>query len=213
MHPNTSTCDALELHRSPRWSSFNYQSAPPILASSRKTRPVNIISPPEVPAGIEAVYLANREKLVRFLRTRGAGDSAEDIFHELWLKIVGKPEGPIANPLAYLYRAADMLMIDRYRSQRQSDQRDQAWSAAEGEGGAAKEPSIERTIAAKQEARQVAVLLAGLGSRRETVFRRARIEGVSHRQIAADLGISLSTVESDLRIACQALIDLKERMR
>ncbi len=41
-------------------------------------------------------------------------------------------DGPIANPLAYLYRAADMLMIDRYRSRRQAELREQDW--VEGEG-------------------------------------------------------------------------------
>ena len=77
------------------------------------------------PTGIEAVFLANRDKLVRFLAARGAGDAAEDLVQDLWVKMAGRMDGPIANPLAYLYRAADMLMIDRYRSRRQAERRDQ----------------------------------------------------------------------------------------
>ena len=67
------------------------------------------------PTGIEAVFLANRDKLVRFLTARGAGDAAEDLVQDLWLKLSGRMDGPIANPLAYLYRAAGMLRIDRLR--------------------------------------------------------------------------------------------------
>jgi RNA polymerase sigma-70 factor (ECF subfamily) len=55
-------------------------------------------------------------------------------------------------------------------------------------------------------------LLRTLGPRKESVFRRARIDGVPQRRIAEELGISISTVESDLRIACHALARLKEDM-
>ena len=165
------------------------------------------------PTGIEAVFLANRDKLVRFLVARGAGDAAEDVVHDLWLKVSGRMDGPIGNPLGYLFRAADTLMIDRYRSRRQAELRDHAWSEGSAAGDASADPSAERVVAGRQEAAQVAATLKELGSRREAVFRRARIDGVAQRQIATELGISLSTVESDLRIACRALAELKERLR
>ncbi|MFS0773434.1 RNA polymerase sigma factor [Sphingomonas sp. 1P08PE] len=164
--------------------------------------------PPGSPTGIEAVFLANRDKLVRFLLARGAGDAAEDLVHDLWLKVAGRMEGPIGNPLAYLFRAADTLMIDRYRARRQAERRDQAWSDQLVD----EEPSVDRAVAARQEAAVVAAALAALGTRKETVFRRVRIDGVAQRVVAAELGISISTVESDLRLACRALIDLKERL-
>lgn len=162
------------------------------------------------PSGLEAVYLANRDKLVRFLAARGAGEAAEDLVHDLWLKVSARTPGPIANPLAYLYRAADLLMIDRYRSRRQAELREQAWEeqAADRAGAEA-----GRVVAAKQETAKVAAVLAELGSRRETVFRRARLDGVSQRQIAAELGISLSTVEADMRAASRALLALREDLR
>lgn len=161
------------------------------------------------PTGIEAIYLANRDRLLRFLVARGAGDAAEDLVQDLWLKVSRRADGPIGNPVAYLFRAADTLMIDRYRSRRQSERRDHAWS----EGEVSPDPQAERVIAARQETERVAAMLADLGDRKATIFRRARIDGVPQRQIAAELGISLSTVESDLRAACRALADLKERMR
>ncbi|WP_294200688.1 RNA polymerase sigma factor [uncultured Sphingomonas sp.] len=160
------------------------------------------------PTGIEAVFLANREKLVRFLGARGAGDAAEDLVQDLWVKLSGRMDGPIANPLAYLYRAADMLMIDRYRSRRQSEQREQHWA----EGHESDTPEAERTLIARQTAERIAQALAGLGERPATVFRRARVEGVPQKRIAEELGISISTVESDLRLAAQAIAALKEQI-
>src|SRR5690349_1963962 len=60
--------------------------------------------------GLEAVFIAHRTELLRFLRARGAADAAEDLVQELWLKASASASGPIQDPLAYLYRAANNLM-------------------------------------------------------------------------------------------------------
>lgn len=158
------------------------------------------------------MFLAHRETLVRFLRARGAGDAAEDLVQEVWLKIATSRSGPIAAPLAYLYRTADLLMIDRFRSARQSSTRDQAWTDvyAGDPPGVSAEPSVERRIAAAQEAQSVLALLDSLGPRVTTVFRRHRIDGVTQKALATELGVSLSTIEGDLRVAYRALAEWKE---
>jgi RNA polymerase sigma-70 factor (ECF subfamily) len=46
----------------------------------------------------------------------------------------------------------------------------------------------------------------------EAIFRRHRIDGLPQRQLAEEFGVSLSTVESDLRRAYAALAQLKERL-
>jgi len=53
--------------------------------------------------GLEAVYLASRDALLRFLRAHGAGEAAEDLLNELWLRLRDARPGPVARPLAYLY--------------------------------------------------------------------------------------------------------------
>ncbi len=165
------------------------------------------------PAGLEAVFLENRAKLLHFLRARGAGDAAEDLVQEIWLRLSAARPGPIASPLSYLFRTADLLLIDRYRSVRQAHRRERAWSDLNaGDGaGASDEPSAERTLAARQDAVRVMDELDRLGPRAAAVFRRHRIDGVAQRQVAAEFGISLSTVESDLRAAYRAIRDWKER--
>jgi RNA polymerase sigma-70 factor (ECF subfamily) len=163
--------------------------------------------------GLEAAFLENRDKLIRFLRARGAGDAAEDLVQEVWLKITASRSGPVASPLSYLFRTADLLMIDRFRSVRQAGLRDRDWTQvhAGDPPGISAEPSPERRIAAAQEATSVLALLDGLGERVATIFRRHRIEGAPQKTVAAEMGLSLSTVESELRVAYRALAEWKER--
>ena len=164
------------------------------------------------PTGLETIYLANRDRLVRFLKARGAGDAAEDLVHDLWINVSTRADGPIANPAAYLFRAADLLMIDRYRSRRQAERRDQAWEDHRHPFDSAV-PSPEREVSARQEAARVAQVLAAMGERKSAIFRRVRIDGAPQRRVAEEFGVSLSTVESDLREVARALLKLKGEIR
>jgi RNA polymerase sigma-70 factor (ECF subfamily) len=164
--------------------------------------------------GLEAVFLANRERLRRFLVARGAGDAAEDLLQEVWVKIATRSSGPIASPISYLFRTADLLMIDRYRSARQAERRERDWGEAQDGTlpGVSDAPSAERHLIGREQTRLVAETLAALGPRVEAIFRRHRVDGVPQRQLAQEFGVSLSTVESDLRRAYAALAQLKERL-
>lgn len=163
-------------------------------------------------SGLEAAFLANRDKLLHFLRARGAGDACEDIVQEVWVKISTSTPGPVSSPLSYLMRMADMLMIDRYRSQRQAGKRERDWTdVTRSDAGTSDEPSAERQLAAVQEARQVLAMLDGLGTRVSHTFRLHRVEGIAQKAVARQLGVSLSTVESDLRTAYRALLVWKEQ--
>jgi RNA polymerase sigma-70 factor (ECF subfamily) len=163
--------------------------------------------------GLQAVFLANRERLLRFLVAHGAGDAAEDLLQELWIKLSTSAPGPIAQPLSYLYRAANNLMLDRYRSVRQASRRESDWSAAETDGtDRAQDPIGERPLIAREQLRIVQAALDGLGERVAFAFRRHRIDGVPQKLIARELGVSLSTVETDLRKAYRALIEVRRRL-
>lgn len=161
----------------------------------------------EAPSGLAATYLDNRDVLLRFLRARGAGDAAEDLLHEIWLRINRAQTGPVASPLSYLYSVANMAMIDRHRSAMQAARRDAEWSETRRDH----EPSPEAGIADAQEVASVLAVIDRLGPRAATAFRRHRIDGAAQKQVADELGVSLSTVESDLRSAYRALLEWKER--
>jgi RNA polymerase sigma factor (sigma-70 family) len=161
--------------------------------------------------GLEAVFLQNRAALLRFLRAHGAADSAEDLLHELWLRLREARSGPVAQPLGYLYRAANNLILDRYRAQRQAAVRERDWSDTTGAAtpGQSDAPPSDRAIGARQELDRAHHALAALGPRVEQIFRRHRLDGVPQRALATEFGVSLSTVESDLRKATQAMIELR----
>ena len=165
-------------------------------------------------AGLEEAFLANRDRLLRFLLARGAGEAAEDLLQEIWLKIAARDSGPIASPLSYLFRTADTLMIDRFRSARQAERRERDWSETHDGTmpGVSDAPSAERHLIGREQARLALQTLEALGPRPAAIFRRHRVDGVPQRLLAEEFGVSLSTVESDLRRAYAALAELKERI-
>ena len=157
--------------------------------------------------GIEGVLLANRDRIVRFLEVRGAGDIAEDLFQDLWMRLTDRATGPIAEPLSYVMRAANNLMLDRYRSARQSELRDKAW----GEASAVEVPSAEAALISREQLALVDAAIIATGERSAGIFRRFRVDGVHQRDIASEMGISLSTVEADLRKVYAALAAIRRQ--
>ncbi|MCT2398457.1 RNA polymerase sigma factor [Novosphingobium mangrovi (ex Huang et al. 2023)] len=170
------------------------------------------VTDPSSSSGLESALLTYREQLLRFLRARGAGDAAEDILQEVWIRITTSNLGPVASPLAYLHTVANAVMVDRYRSVRQAEKRERDWADVHtGEGEVSSEPSAERQLTATQEAAKVLAMLDSLGPRVAAIFRRHRVDGLPQKAVAAELGVSLSTVEGDLRTAYRALAEWKAR--
>jgi RNA polymerase sigma-70 factor (ECF subfamily) len=136
------------------------------------------------------------------------------LLQELWIKVSSAPAGPIASPLSYLFRAAENLMRDRHRAVRQSTLRDRAWdeSHSPASPGISDMPSGERVLIARAQLARIEAALDEVGQRARDVFRLHRIEGVAQRDIAARMGISLSTVESDMRKAYRAVLAAREAM-
>ena len=164
-------------------------------------------------SGLQAVFLANRDKLLRFLAAHGAGEAAEDLLQELWIRLSSGPAGPVAQPLPYLYRAAHNLVLDRYRSLQQSTKRDVDWAAVATSGTDLSEvPEGERPLIAREQLRMADAALDALGERAAAIFRRHRIDGVPQKVIAREFGVSLSTIEAELRKAYRAMIELRRRL-
>jgi RNA polymerase sigma factor (sigma-70 family) len=158
-------------------------------------------------SGLQRTVIAERARLIRFLAARGAGDEAEDLLHELWEKVAAAGTQPIAEPLSYLFRAAENLIRDVRRSKTSRERRQFHWH--EVAITPEEHPVGERATIARQELAAVQATLSGLGPRVEEIFRRCRLEGAGQAQVARDLGISLSSVEKDLQKAYRALAQLK----
>ncbi|WP_422345773.1 RNA polymerase sigma factor [Parasphingorhabdus sp.] len=161
---------------------------------------------------LQAVFLAQRDALLRFLIARGAGDNAEDILQDLWLKLADMDDSNIASPLPYLYRAANNAMHDRYRKDDRARQRDHEWSDINrGTGEASDLPLPDRGLIASERLAAIEKRIGKEGPRVFEIFRRFRIDGISQRQIAEEMEISLSAVEKDLQKAYRAVTEWQER--
>ena len=164
--------------------------------------------------GLHQVFEEHRDALLRYLRAHGAGDAAEDLLQELWLKVAAVPAGPIASPRNYLYRAATNLMIDRRRSQAQAERREIDWAASADRlpSSPANDPGVERELDGRRRLAIVETELAKLPSRALSVLRQHRIDGLTQRDIAAAMGLSASTIESDLRTVYRLLDELRRKL-
>jgi RNA polymerase sigma factor (sigma-70 family) len=165
-----------------------------------------------MPHGLEAILFENREPLLRFLRARGAGEQAEDLVQEVWLRASTQTSGPIANPRSYLFRIAHNLMIDIHRGDVQRLRREKLWNDVNGSAGneLSDEPSAERSVIARGMLERATDVMEELGEPTTTIFRRFRIDGVGQKIIARDLSVSLATVEKHLQKAYRAMAALKQ---
>ena len=148
--------------------------------------------------------------MLRYLRAHGAGDAAEDLLQELWLKIGRNASGPIAEPRNYPVPRRD-----------QSDDRSPTFGGAGAAphravdrrmpGSAANDPGPDRNIDGRRKLALVEAELAKL-LRAPSPFRQHRIDGRTQREIAAPWALSASTIESDLRMVYRLLAELREKL-
>jgi RNA polymerase sigma-70 factor (ECF subfamily) len=160
------------------------------------------------------MVLETRPALLRFLAARRVSpDEAEDLLQELYAKLCVKATGPVLDARAYLYRTLDNMIVDRRRADLRRGAREQAWWGG-GTAGVAEvdESSPERIISARTELGAVREALSALPERTLFVFRRFRLDGNSQRDIADEIGISVSAVEKHLQRAYKALADIRLRL-
>ena len=166
-------------------------------------------------SGLAAVFMANRLALQRFLRARFRGSvDSEDILQDLWIKIEALDDGPVAEPLPYIYRMAQNLVHDRKRSILRQNLRDSEWTKGQIDGDLQvtrdNVPSAERQLFARDHLRLVDAALNELPERTSFAFRSVRIEGIPQKEIAAVMGISLSAVEKHLQRAYRAVLAIQK---
>lgn len=149
-------------------------------------------------------YLDRRADLVRFFTLRLRSDAAaEDLVQEIYVRaarVAG--DTPIENPAAYLYRLGSNLMLEQMRGQRRSAARDTAWGETQamtlGQEQVADEAAADDVVAARQRLAAVIRAVGELPPRTQEVFRLHKLEGLSHSETAARLGVSRSAVEKHM---------------
>jgi RNA polymerase sigma-70 factor (ECF subfamily) len=167
---------------------------------------------PERESALSTLYGHHRAELLRFLAAR-TGDmaEAEDILQELWIRADAQPPAAIEHWRADLFRTANNLVIDRVRARRRREARERLWSEdlhgplSGTEEVADPAATADLVAEADDEARRIAAAIAGLPDGARRAFELHKIDGLSHAEVAARLGISRSGVEKHMAVAMKHL--------
>ena len=163
---------------------------------------------------IDALLAQHRPGLLRYLTMRlGNAAEAEEVLQEAMLQFVKASEtSDIQNAHALLVRICSRQAIDRLRHNISRGNRERAWSedyyrtqSDDDSMGSLSAPQ-ERQLAAKNDIEAVMVVLDGLSETVRTAFILHRFDGLSHREVAARMGLSQSTVEKHIMKASQQLL-------
>jgi RNA polymerase sigma-70 factor (ECF subfamily) len=159
-----------------------------------------------------AAYMEHRAELRAFLAVRvRSGPEADDLVQELYLKVAAvEDSADIQQPLAYLYRLASNLMLDRLRSAKRTARRDDDWRKVHhivGPEDVADLPSPTDAMAARQRLAKLIEALAELPEPVQRSFKMHKFEGMGHKEVAERLGISRSLVEKHMIAALRHLAD------
>ncbi|TCM16606.1 RNA polymerase sigma-70 factor (ECF subfamily) [Novosphingobium sp. PhB165] len=168
-----------------------------------------------VNSGLLQVLLEMRPALERYLMLRGAGaEEAEDVLQDVSLKLASASIGPVSEMKAYLYRMANNEFLLGRRSRNRRTRREEDWVGMNtGDPPELDErPSVEAQLIAGEQVQILQSVLDGLPERTASVFRRFRVDGEPQRQIAEDLGISVSAVEKHLARAYEAIASMRRRL-
>lgn len=137
--------------------------------------------------------LQERPALERFLTDRlGCSAAAEDVLQTLSERLVRAPiERDMANPKAYIFRAAANVATDHARA---SNRR----SAYESDTAASERVDVlhpERIFLGAEALREVESALKEMPALSRRMFLLYRVDGMAQKDIAKQFRVSLSTVE------------------
>lgn len=144
-------------------------------------------------------YLTARPQIQSFLSRRiRCQDTAADLLQDLYLRLLLLTPAPSSEPevRAWLFTVASNLSIDYLRSQKRHAELLNQYLCGVTEADDCAVP--ERITQARDELQQLQTALAELPDSCAEILYLSRVEGLSHAEIARQLGISISWVEKQL---------------
>lgn len=144
----------------------------------------------------------------RLSRMLGSRDLAGDALQDTWLRVNSrKPdEGVIYSPAGYLLRMAINIALDIQRRQSKSLSIDEVGELMEMADTA---PGPEQVAEARSSMESLLRSIDRLPQRQRRVVLLVHWEHIEQKEVAKRLGVSLRTVESDLKKAHDCLIARK----
>ena len=145
----------------------------------------------------------------RLTRRFGSADFASDVLQETYLRLEEMNEvGPVRSPRAYLFRIAVNIANDRRRAENRRLTTDEVDSLLDIPDD---RPDAVRQIESRSDVDLLRRAVAELPERRRRVLLLSRIEDMPHREIAGLLGVTVRTVETDLKQAVEHCADRLKR--
>lgn len=139
-----------------------------------------------------------RQSLTRyFARRLRDGADVDDLVQEVFTRVVARDSpSPIGHLGKYLYQTAGSVLADyaRRRSARRSDAHVAFHPDLHGEV----DFDPERIVAGREELSAATAVLLSLPERTRTIFILRRLDRMPSREVAAQLGISISAVEKHM---------------
>ena len=166
-------------------------------------------------SGLLSAFTEGRPALLRYLTLRGATpEEAEDILQEVHLKLWAEKIGSVEQPRAYLYTMTNNHFLLHRRTASRRARREGDWVVAHGgeRPEVDERPSVEAGLIAREQLAILQRVLDALPERTRIIFRRFRVDGEPQRDIAADIGISVSAIEKHLTRAYEAIAAAKLRL-
>lgn len=155
---------------------------------------------------LDASWIETLDRVRAFVAARvGDPELAADITQDVVVRSIAAGALDRAdNPAAWLYRSARNAVIDHYRTRRSHDpfDGDDAWPDP---GPLGDEPND----ATRELARCLQPMLRGLPAAAREALTRVDVDGQTHQQAAAQLGLSVSGMKSRVQ---RARRQLKERL-
>ncbi|ENO87029.1 sigma-70 family RNA polymerase sigma factor [Thauera linaloolentis] len=154
-------------------------------------------------------YQAHYHALIRFLARRtGCKNTARDLAHDAWLALASKAGDPLGNDTqrnsdnyrAYIFATAANLAVNHQRRQQRTHER---FVSNDEAAAQASDPAldVDRRHLHAEALDVVGRCLDALPRRTRDIFLAHRMEALSQKELAERHGISIPTVEREIRHA------------
>jgi RNA polymerase sigma factor (sigma-70 family) len=137
---------------------------------------------------------------LRLTQTLGNGDLASDALHDTWVRLKDKDDQrPMQSPAAYLVRMAVNIAVDIQRRERRVLSGEHIDQLLEEMADPA--PGPQQAVEARSDMDALMKIMDAMPERRRLIVVLVHWEDVTQKEVAKRLGISLRTVEYELKRA------------